>query len=107
MNESLQEICDSRGVRMRVDRHAGVIRDVKILGLHSRNGRQYLAETLTRAVPLYEGAKVNVNHPKGNPLSPRDYQDRIGVIHGVELRPGMRGCLASSISIPSICWRNN
>jgi len=88
MNESLQEYCDSRGVRMRVDRHAGVIRGVKILGLHSRNGRQYLAETLTRAVPLYEGAKVNVNHPKGNPLSPRDYQDRIGVIHGVELRPG-------------------
>ena len=88
MNELLQEYCDSRGVRMRVDRHAGVIRGVKILGLHSRNGRQYLPETLTRAVPLYEGAKVNVNHPKGNPLSPRDYQDRIGVIHGVAMRPG-------------------
>ncbi len=88
MNEVIQEYCDSRGVQMRVDREAGVIRGVKILGLNSRNGRQYPAETLARAVPLYEGAKVNVNHPKGSPLAPRDYQDRIGVIHGVELRAG-------------------
>ena len=39
MNETLQEFVDSRGVRMRVDRGAGVIRGVKILGLTSRNGR--------------------------------------------------------------------
>jgi hypothetical protein len=31
---------------------------------------------------------VNVNHPKGNPAGPRDYQDRIGTIRGVALRPG-------------------
>ena len=30
-------------------------------------------------------AKVNVNHPKGNPLGPRDYQDRIGVIRNVRV----------------------
>lgn len=88
MNDLLQEFCDSRGVKMRVDRHAGVIRGVKILGLHSRNGRQYPAETLARAAPLYEEAKVNVNHPKGSPLAPRDYQERIGVIRGVEVRAG-------------------
>jgi hypothetical protein len=87
MNELLQEFCDSRGVPMRVDRQAGVIRGVKILGLQSRNGRQYLPEALAKAVPLYEGAKVNVNHPKGSPLSPRDYQDRIGVIRGAVLKP--------------------
>lgn len=87
MNELLQEFCDSRGVPMRVDRQAGVIRGVKILGLQSRNGRQYLPEALAKAVPLYEGAKVNVNHPKGSPLSPRDYQDRIGVIRGAALKP--------------------
>ena len=66
---------------------AGVIRGVKILGLQSRNGRQYLPEALAKAVPLYEGAKVNVNHPKGSPLAPRDYQDRIGVIRGAVLKP--------------------
>jgi hypothetical protein len=37
---------------------------------------------------LYDGAKVNVNHPKGHPLSPRDYQDRLGVVRGVEFRAG-------------------
>ena len=84
MTETLQELFDSRGVRMGVDRLAGVIRGVKILGLESRNGRTYLPEALAAAAPLYEGAKVNVNHPKGGPAGPRDYQDRIGVIRSVK-----------------------
>jgi hypothetical protein len=88
MNETLLEFCDSRGVRVRVDRSAGVIRGVKILGLRSRNGREYLPEALSRAAALYEGAKVNVNHPKGSAAAPRDYQDRIGVVRGVEVRAG-------------------
>jgi hypothetical protein len=75
-------------VAVEVDRHAGVIRGVKILGLQSRNGRTYLPEALAEAVPLYEGAKVNVNHPKGCPNAPRDYQERIGVIRGAVVRPG-------------------
>ena len=70
MTETLQELFDSRGVRMGVDRLAGVIRGVKILGLESRNGRTYLPEALAAAAPLYEGAKVNVNHPKGAPGRP-------------------------------------
>jgi len=88
MTETLLEFCDSRGVPVRVDRTAGVIRGVKILGLHSRNGREYPAETLKKAAALYEGAKVNVNHPKGSPGAPRDYQDRIGIVREVELRAG-------------------
>ncbi len=88
MTNMLQEFCDSRGVSMRVDRQAGVIRGVKLLGLESRNGRTYLPEALAQAAPLYEDAKVNVNHPKGNPNGPRDYQDRIGTIRGVAVRPG-------------------
>ena len=86
MTELLQEFFDARGVRMRVDRQAGVVRGVKILGLQSRNGRTYLPEALAQAAPLYEGAKVNVNHPKGNPGGPRDYQDRMGVIREVAVR---------------------
>jgi hypothetical protein len=88
MNDTLQEYCDSRGVRMRVDAEAGVIRGVKVLGLESRNGRTYLPTALAEAARLYEEAKVNVNHPKGNPAGPRDYQDRIGTIRGVAMRPG-------------------
>jgi hypothetical protein len=87
MNETLQEFVDSRGVTLRTDRAAGVIRGVKILGPQSRNGRSYLPEALAAAAPLYEEAKVNVNHPKGDPLAPRDYQDRIGVIRHVVVRP--------------------
>jgi hypothetical protein len=86
MTEILQELVDSRGAAMVADRQQGVLRGVKILGLLSRNGRRYLADALARAIPLYEGAKVNVNHPKGNPGGPRDYQDRIGAIRNVSLR---------------------
>lgn len=88
MTDMLQEFCDSRGVAMRVDADAGVIHGVKVLGLESRNGRSYLPEALSEAARLYEDAKVNVNHPKGNPAGPRDYQDRIGTIRSVALRAG-------------------
>ena len=88
MTDMLQEYCDSRGASMRVDGQAGVIHGVKVLGLESRNGRTYLPEALAQAARLYEDAKVNVNHPKGNPAGPRDYQDRIGTIRGVVMRSG-------------------
>lgn len=88
MSELLQEYVDSSSQKLRVDRTAGVIRGVKLLGLNSRNGRRYREEALSGAIRLYEGAKVNINHPKGHPLSPRDYQDRLGVVRGVELRAG-------------------
>lgn len=85
MEETLLEYTDSRGAALAVDRETGVIRGVKILGAESRNGRLYPHETLVRARELYEGAKVNVNHPKGSPLGPRDYQDRLGLIRNVTL----------------------
>jgi hypothetical protein len=88
MSELLQEFVNSGSQRLRVDRAAGVIRGVKLLGLTSRNGRRYRENALVEAVALYEGAKVNINHPKGHPLSPRDYQDRLGVVRGVEFRGG-------------------
>lgn len=88
MSELLQEYVDSGSQRLRVDRDAGVIRGVKLLGLTSRNGRRYRENALIEAVALYEGAKVNINHPKGHPLAPRDYQDRLGLVRGVQFRPG-------------------
>lgn len=83
MDELLQEFSDSRGLTIGVDRAAGLVRGVKILGLKSRNGRVYDAAALRDAVSLYEGAKVNVNHPKGNPAAPRDYEDRLGSVRNV------------------------
>lgn len=88
MNETLCEVVDSRGATMRVDRQQAVVRGVKVLGLVSQNGREYLPTALERAAPLYEGARVNVNHPAGDPRAARDYRDRIGSIHEVNYRPG-------------------
>lgn len=88
MHEPLQEFADSRGLAVAIDRQGGIIRGVKILGVKSQNGRTYLPEAIERAAPLYEGAKVNVNHAKGGPAGPRDYQDRIGVIRDVAVRCG-------------------
>ncbi|MCC6493097.1 MAG: hypothetical protein IT424_08745 [Pirellulales bacterium] len=87
MNEPLQEFVDSRGVTLRVDRASGLLRGVKLIGLQSLNGRRYRPAALAAAVSLYEGAKVNVNHPTEGPLAPRDYRDRLGVIRQVEFRP--------------------
>jgi hypothetical protein len=87
MTEVLQEFVDSRGVTLRIDRAAGVLRGVKLIGLESLNGRRYRPDALVAAVGLYEGAKVNVNHPQGGPLAARDYRDRLGVIRQVEFRP--------------------
>jgi hypothetical protein len=79
------------GAGCRVDRQQGIIQGVKILGLESRNGRTYPRETLRRATGLYEGVKVNVNHPRGNPGGPRDYQDRIGTLRNVRVEQGDGG----------------
>lgn len=100
MNETLQEFVDSRGATPRVERQQGIIRGVKILGIDSRNGRRYSPEAIARAAALYEGAKVNVNHPKGSPAAPRDYQDRIGVIRNVSVR-GEEGLFADFHYNPS------
>lgn len=89
MTEALQEFVDSSATSLRVDRQQGILRGVKLIGLTSRNGRQYKPEALVGAKSLYEGAKVNVNHPKGGPLSPRDYQDRLGIIREVNFRAGL------------------
>jgi hypothetical protein len=90
--ENLQEFVNSGGSRLRVDQQAGVIRGVRIIGLESANGRRYLPEALQRAISLYESAKVNVNHPSGNPAANRDYRDRLGSIRNVSADAGgLRG----------------
>ena len=47
----------------RVDREAGLIEGVRILGQDSRNGRRYSPRAMAEAARLYEGAPVNVDHP--------------------------------------------
>ena len=85
--QTIREVVDWQAVGLRVDRQAGLIRGVKILGLRSRNGRVYLPQALEEAVPLYESAKVNINHTPTPAPAPRDYRDRLGVVRQVVFRP--------------------
>lgn len=86
--EMIQEFIRGEPSAWRVDASAGAIRGVKVLGLCSRNGRIYTEEALKGGAQLYEGVKVNVNHPKGAPSAPRDYQDRLGTLRDIEYRAG-------------------
>lgn len=66
-----------------VDREAGIIRRVKVVGLESRNGRRYTLECLKRAIPLYEGCAVNIDHPVKSPSQSRSAHDRFGKFQNV------------------------
>lgn len=61
----------------RVDREAGVIKGVKILGRESRNRRRYTPEAVVKAIPLYEGVQVCIDHP-AKPGEPRKSRDVFG-----------------------------
>lgn len=73
--------------RLVVDRQAGIIKNIKIIGFVSENKRKYSPKTLRAAVPLYEGIKVNINHPK-KPNDPRDTEDRFGKFVNVRFVEG-------------------
>ena len=86
MSEIIYEFINTKRKDIRIDRENGVLYGVKILGRTSRNGREYPSSTLQEAIVLYENAKVNLDHPDGDPRKPRSYQDRFGMIRNVELR---------------------
>jgi hypothetical protein len=66
----------------KVDREAGVIRSVKILGKESRNGRSYSDAALAQATRLYEGIGVNIDHPAKSP-GDRKFADGFGYLRNV------------------------
>jgi hypothetical protein len=68
----------------RVDRAAGVIHGVKVLGLQSANGRTYLPEAIRSAAPLYEHKSVRANHPK-KADDQRDVEEVFGWLEGCRL----------------------
>ena len=73
----------------RVDREAGVLRGVKVLGRVSRNGRRYTATALQKALTLYEGVRVNINHPdRTQPGTDRAVIDRFGMLKMARLEEG-------------------
>jgi len=85
MSEFIQEFTEPALGRLKIDKSRGILHGVKILGTLSRNRRRYPVEVLKKAIPLYENAKVNLDHPDGDPNRPRSYTDRLGVIREVRL----------------------
>ncbi len=72
----------------KVDRDAGVIRSVKILGAVSKNGRQYSPQALREAATFYEGLGVNANHPsRETPNINRMVQEGVGWLENVTVKP--------------------
>jgi len=71
---------------MKVDREAGIIRHVKVLGrfsrnLHPKTGKpyEYSRKAMEEAAAQYESVKVNVDHPpRDNPLQRRGFREWFG-----------------------------
>ena len=82
--EVLQEYADNRGVALRVDREKGIIHGVKLLGAVSKKGREYPKAVMAKALPMYEGMRVNVDHV--DPGQRRSLRDRIGLVKNVTLK---------------------
>lgn len=93
---------------MKVDRTAGVIRGVLVLGRKSKNGREYSDAALRKGCGLYEGCRVNINHPRrGEETQDRGLADRFGKLQGcVVAEAGIVGdlpFLKSHPMAPQIC----
>lgn len=89
------------------DRENGILRGVKILGSKSKNGRTYKESAMRKAIGLYEGAKVNFNHPI-KPGQSREYGERFGKVVNVQFRDnGLYGDLKFNPKHPlaeQFCW---
>lgn len=90
------------GLDSRVDKAAGIVRGVRILGRVSKNGREYTREAVHNAIPLYENRAVNTDHPSGG-RDDRSVSDRIGWLAGVHQvgDGGLKGNLHLILSHPT------
>lgn len=93
MKVRFRESLSVKGVG-RVDRDANTIRDVRVCGPTSANGRRYSAGALRDAVPLYEGARVCFDHPEGD-SNVRKFRERAGRL--VNVRPADDGGLTADL----------
>lgn len=76
--------------KVEVSERTITLRGVKLLGLESKNGRRYAAKAVKDALPLYEGIKLNADHPD-KPRDRRSARDRLG--KAVNVRQGKDGAL--------------
>lgn len=68
-----------------VDREAGVIRGVRVLGRISRNGREYSDKAIDDAMRVYEGLPVRFDHNRDG--KERKFIESFGNLQNLEKRP--------------------
>lgn len=79
-----ESVCGAPG---RVDREAGIIHGVKILGKTSLNGREYSDAALQDAAQRYAGMRVNIDHPEKQAIkSARGTMEQWGWLESIEVR---------------------
>lgn len=97
-NQRLMEV--SYASELVVDRDAGVIRGVKILGRESANGRTYSDQAMREAALLYDGRGVNLDHDRTG--KERKVAEGFGRIGNATVRPdGVYGDLEFLKSHPA------
>jgi hypothetical protein len=72
----------------RVDRAAGVVKGVRVLGLTSANNRRYTEDAVKAAAPKYNGVGCFLGHASRRG-EPRGVGERIGWLESVRFRPGV------------------
>lgn len=110
MSETRQllEYVASGSAALEIDPDKGEIRGVRILGLESANGRSYLREGVRKAIGLYEGKAVNIDHPS-KPGEATPFARRFGWLEGVkeDTDGGLRGNLRfipTHERAADLCW---
>lgn len=87
--ETLTETVFTEAIKDRIDKKSGVIRDVKIRGPKSENGREYGPQCDDDGLRLYEGCEVNIEHPPtGKEGSNRTIKEGWGVLRNIRKAPG-------------------
>lgn len=77
--ETFQEAFEQALSEVEIDHDNLILKNVVILGPISTNKRKYSVETQQKALPLLEGIRAYVNHPRMNEMSePRDMRDLVG-----------------------------
>jgi hypothetical protein len=73
-----------------IDRERGIIRGVKLLGLRSKNRRNYDTPGVRKAAAkVLEGARIYIDHPP-TASTPRSYRDKFAAVEGeVTYRAGL------------------
>ncbi|MBX3380903.1 MAG: hypothetical protein KF805_12495 [Phycisphaeraceae bacterium] len=101
-SERMTFLCEALDAGSKVDRAAGIIHDVKVLGEKAPSkgglprGRRYELAAIREAVPQYEGKPVHLNHNggEGEKKKARIVEDTFGVLRNVRFDESKRGAYA-------------